>query len=159
MNNIIFSNKSSLGYYKKNKLEPIKHTPSIYSDTQITNSNKKKIISDILNIKNGNDIELIFDNDLGQNSKINESRINDKHEKNVMNSKELKGFSRKLNDLINDQEAEKEVSEQLNFRVNNKNPLLLKNKMVKENKFTWDSLEKMKSSSLVDEAELKNLIK
>ena len=42
------------------------------------------------------------------------------------------------------------------------NPLLLKNKNiqnVKENKYTWESLEKMKSSSLVDENELNNLIK
>ena len=81
----------------------------------------------------------------------------------------LNSFPRKLKDLINDEEAEKEVSEQLNFKPNNifgnnanMNPLLLKNKNVqnvKENKYTWESLEKMKSSSLVDENVLNNLIK
>ena len=81
----------------------------------------------------------------------------------------LNSFPRKLKDLINDEEAEKEVSEQLNFKPNNilgnntyMNPLFLKNKNVqnvKENKYTWESLEKMKSSSLVDENELNNLIK
>jgi hypothetical protein len=43
----------------------------------------------------------------------------------------------------------------------NLNPLLAKNKNnynVKENKYTWDSLQKMKSSKLVDEDELNKLI-
>ena len=159
-NNNIFSNKSSLGYYKKAKLEPInKPTSSNYSDAQITNKRKKKIINDILNINN--DFGLNYENNLNDNSKIN-----DRYEQKLRNPKgknngELKGFPRKLNDLINDQEAEKEVSDQLNFKVNNINPLLKnkKNISVKENKYTWDSLEKMKSSSLVDENELNKLIK
>ncbi len=87
--------------------------------------------------------------------------------KMINNNNELDGFPRKLNDLINDQEAEKEVSEQLNFNYNNYgniisiNPLLPKNKNnsnIKENKYTWDSLQKMKSSTLVDEEELNRLI-
>ncbi len=42
------------------------------------------------------------------------------------------------------------------------NPSLLKNNnnyKVKENKYTWDSLQKMKSNTLVDETELNKLIK
>ena len=161
LNNNIFSNKSSLGYYKKTKLEPIKQTGSNYSDTQITNKTKKKIIDDILNI-NKNNISLYYENNSNDNSKIkNRYEKNNLKLKGKNNNNELKGFPRKINDLINDQEAEKEVSEQLDFKVNNLNPLLLKNKnniSVKENKYTWDSLEKMKSSSLVDENELNKLI-
>ena len=89
-----------------------------------------------------------------------------KNNNNNKNS-DLNSFPRKLNDLINDQEAEKEVSEQLNFKLKNNNgninmnPLLLNNKnnkKVQENKYTWDSLEKMKSNNLVDESELNKLI-
>ena len=163
LNNNIFSNKSSLVYHKKTKLEPIKQTGSNYSDTQITNKTKKKIINEILNI-NKNNFGLNYEKNIDDNS-----IVNNRYEKNILKSKvkknnnELKGFPRKLNDLINDQEAEKEVSDQLNFKVNNINSLLAKNNnnniSVKENKYTWDTLEKMKSSSLVDENELNKLIK
>ena len=171
-NKNIFMNKSLLGYNKKNKLEPIKQTNSNYSDTNINSISKRKIINDILNIKN-NDNELVYENNLSDNVKIF-----DRYEMNMWNNNiknynkkntELNSFPRKLNDLINDQEAEKEVSDQLNFKPNNIlgnnmdiNPLLLKNKNiqnVKQNKYTWDTLQKMKSNSLVDETELNNLIK
>ena len=164
INNNIFTNKTSFGNYKKNKLEPIKQNTSNYSDYNTTSKNKNsnKITKDILNLKNKEDLELHIGNNINDNSILNDrynlASINNN------NNKELNGFPRKLNDLINDQEAEKEVSEQLNFKYNNNmniNPLLAKNKNnynVKENKYTWDSLQKMKSSKLVDEDELNKLI-
>ena len=163
LNNNIFNNKSSLGYYKKNKLEPIKQNNSNYSETQLSNRSKKKIIKDVLNLKNKNDFELNFDNSFNKNGQLNERyNSNNKNKKLKSNpNEEFNGYPRKLNDLINDQEAEKEVSDQLNFKINNQNPLLRNknNTSVKENKYTWDSLEKMKSSSLVNENELNKLIK
>ena len=172
-NKNIFLNNSLLNIHKKNKLEPIKQTNSNYSDTNINNRNRKKYINDILNLKN-NENEFVFDNNLSDNIKIAERyEINNWNNNNIRNynkeNMKLNSFPRKLKDLINDEEAEKEVSEQLNFKPNNilgnntyMNPLFLKNKNVqnvKENKYTWESLEKMKSSSLVDENELNNLIK
>ena len=171
LNNNIFTNKTSLTNIKKNKLEPIKQSASNYSDTYITSKNKNKIVKDILNINNKDNLELNFGNDLNDNSKINDRydirTMNNKNNKLKIN--ELNGFPRKLKDLINDQEAEKEVSEQLNFKYKNNydnnlnvNPLLLKNNnnsKVKENKYTWDSLQKMKSNTLIDETELNKLIK
>ena len=171
-NKNIFLNNSLLNIHKKNKLEPIKQTNSNYSDTNINNRNRKKYINDILNLKN-NENEFVFDNNLSDNIKIAERYEINNWNNNIRNyNKEnikLNSFPRKLKDLINDGEAEKEVSEQLNFKPynifgnnTNMNPLLLKNKNiqnVKENKYTWESLEKMKSSSLVDENELNNLIK
>ena len=171
-NKNIFLNNSLLNIHKKNKLEPIKQTNSNYSDTNINNRNRKKYINDILNLKN-NENEFVFDNHLSDNIKIAERYEINNWNNNIRNynkeNMKLNSFPRKLKDLINDEEAEKEVSEQLNFKPNNifgnnanMNPLLLKNKNVqniKENKYTWESLEKMKSSSLVDENELNNLIK
>ena len=72
LNNNIFNNKSSLGYYKKNKLEPIKQNNSNYSETQLSNRSKKKIIKDVLNLKNKNDFELNFDNSFNKNGQLNE---------------------------------------------------------------------------------------
>lgn len=171
-NKNIFLNNSLLNIHKNNKLEPIKQTNSNYSDTNINNRNRKKYINDILNLKN-NENEFVFDNHLSDNIKIAERYEINNWNNNIRNynkeNMKLNSFPRKLKDLINDEEAEKEVSEQLNFKPNNifgnninMNPLLLKNKNiqnVKENKYTWESLEKMKSSSLVDETELNNLIK
>ena len=171
-NKNIFLNNSLLNIHKKNKLEPIKQTNSNYSDTNINNRNRKKYINDILNLKN-NENEFVFDNNLSDNIKIAERYEINNWNNNIRNyykeNMKLNSFPRKLKDLINDEEAEKEVSEQLNFKPNNifgnnanMNPLLLKNKNVqniKENKYTWESLEKMKSSSLVDENVLNNLIK
>ena len=170
-NKNIFLNNSLLNIHKKNKLEPIKQTNSNYSDTNINNRNRKKYINDILNLKN-NENEFVFDNNLSDNIKIAERYEINNWNNNMRNynkeNMKLNSFPRKLKDLINDEEAEKEVSEQLNFKPNifgnniNLNPLLLKNKNiqnVKGNKYTWESLEKMKSSSLVDENELNNLIK
>ena len=163
LNNNIFNNKSSLGYYKKNKLEPIKQKGSNYSETQLTNRSKKKIIKDVLNLKNKNDFELNLDNSFNNNIQLNERYNSYNKSKKLKNNpnEEFNGYPRKLNDLINNQEAEKEVSEQLNFKINNLNPLLKNNNKisVKENKYTWDTLQKMKSNSLVNENELNNLIK
>ena len=167
-NNIdgIFNSKSSYGYYKKNKLEPINQNLSKYSETNKTKKNNKtKLVTDILNLKNKNELGINYESNLNDLSKNN-----DRYNSNILKNRkytnfdnqndEFNGFPRKLKDLINDQEAEKEVSEQLNFKINNMNPLLKNtNKInVKENKYTWDSLEKMKSSSLVDVNELDKLI-
>ena len=170
INNNIFTNKTSFGNQKKNKLEPIKQNTSNYSESKSSKKNKKKIINDILSLKNKDELELYIGNDINDNSKKNDrylESMNSVNHKQINNNNELNGFPRKLNDLINDQEAEKEVSEQLNFNYNNYgniisiNPLLPKNKNnsnIKENKYTWDSLQKMKSSTLVDEEELNRLI-
>ena len=162
-NNNYNYNKSTFGNYKKNRLEPIKQNTSNYSETNINKKNRKNIINDILNINNKKESDLYYENPLNDLNKNNNIFKNIKYKDSVNSRSELKSFPRKLNDLINDQEAEKEVSEQLNFKINNNmNPLLLKNnnidKKVKENKYTWNSLEKMKTSSLVDENELNKLI-
>jgi len=157
------NNNAILKTYGYNKLEPIKKNNSNYSDSNIANNNKTKKLNDILNIKVNDEIKSNIEDKLSDNNNQNIMLKNNKNNKNS----DLNSFPRKLNDLINDQEAEKEVSEQLNFKLKNNygninmNPLLLNNKnnkKVQENKYTWDSLEKMKSNNLVDESELNKLI-
>ena len=158
------NNNAILKTYGYNKLEPIKKNNSNYSDSNIANNNKTKKLNDILNIKVNDEIKSNIEDKLSDNNN-NNIMLKSNNNKNS----DLNSFPRKLNDLINDQEAEKEVSEQLNFNFKlknnngniNMNPLLLNNKnnkKVQENKYTWDSLEKMKSNNLVDESELNKLI-
>jgi len=159
------NNNNILKTYGYNKLEPIKKNNSNYSDSNIANNNKTKKLNDILNIKVNDEIKSNIEDKLSDNNNQNIMLKNNNNNNNK--NSDLNSFPRKLNDLINDQEAEKEVSEQLNFKLknnygnNNMNPLLLNNKnnkKVQENKYTWDSLEKMKSNNLVDESELNKLI-
>ena len=123
----------------KNRLEPIDKNKLKSGNKSMTYKNK--------NMKNKmiNIYEKNFDLDNNKNN------INDRYKYNVKR----------------EEEARKDLLKRLNLKMNNfnnnnfNNGNLLENnndENKKENKYTWDMLSNMKSSSLADEDELNNLI-
>ena len=122
----------------KNRLEPI-DTKKLKSGNKSMTYKKKNMKNKMLNIYEKN-----FDLDNNKNN------INDRYDFNVKR----------------EEEARKDLIKKLNLKMNKNNnnfndEYILEqknNENKKENKYTWNMLSNMKSSSLADEDELNNLI-
>ena len=136
------TNNNLLKSHNKNRLEPIDKKKLSNANKSMMFRNQNKQSNKMINI-----YEKSFDLD---NNKTN---VNDRYD-----------FNKER-----EEEARRDILQKLNLKINNFdminnnniNELSLENrndKKIKQNKYTWDMLSNMKSSSLVDETELNNLI-
>ena len=136
------TNNNMLKSHNKNRLEPIDKKKLSNANKSMMFRNQNKQSNKMINI-----YEKSFDLD---NNKTN---VNDRYD-----------FNKER-----EEEARRDILQKLNLKINNFdminnnniNELSLENrndKKIKQNKYTWDMLSNMKSSSLVDETELNNLI-